>query len=67
MKIVVLICFLIILASLGSAFFFLMKDKSQTNRTVKALSMRIGVSVALFLFILLSYYMGWIEASGIRY
>ncbi|MDX1670367.1 MAG: twin transmembrane helix small protein [Limnobacter sp.] len=66
MKIVVGILFVIILASLASAFLFLMKDKSQTNRTVKALTVRIGLSVGLFLLILFSWHMGWIETTGIR-
>lgn len=66
MKIVVGILFFIVLASLASAFLFLMKDKSQSNRTVKALTVRISLSIALFLIILFSYYMGWIEATGIR-
>lgn len=66
MKFVVGIAFLIILGSLGSAFYFLMKDKSQSSRTVNALSVRIGLSVLLFLCILFSYWMGWIESTGIR-
>lgn len=66
MKLIIGLAFLGILASLGAAFFFLMKDKSKSNRTVKALTMRIGLSVALFLLILFSWYMGWIESTGIR-
>ena len=66
MKLIIGLAFLGILASLGSAFFFLMKDKSQSSRTVNALSVRIGLSVLLFLCILFSYWMGWIEATGIR-
>jgi len=66
MKLIIGLAFLGILASLGSAFFFLMKDKSKSSRTVNALTMRIGLSIALFLLILFSYYMGWIEATGIR-
>jgi ABC-type bacteriocin/lantibiotic exporter with double-glycine peptidase domain len=66
MKIVVAIAFLLILASLASAFFFLMRDKGKSNRTVQALTLRVGFSVALFLFILLSYKLGWIQPTGIR-
>ncbi|HEX4878720.1 MAG TPA: twin transmembrane helix small protein [Limnobacter sp.] len=66
MKVIIGLAFLVILASLASAFFFLMKDKSKSSRTVNALTVRIGMSIALFLLILLSYYMGWIEATGIR-
>ena len=48
-------------ASLGSALVFLVRDRGSTSRTVNALTVRVGLSVALFLFILFSYWMGWIE------
>jgi hypothetical protein len=61
MRIVIVIAFIGILAALGSALVFLVRDRGSTNRTVNALTVRIGLSVALFLFILFSYWMGWIE------
>ena len=61
MRIVIVIALIGILFSLGSALFYLMRDKGTTNRTVNALTVRVGVSIALFLFILFSYWMGWIE------
>lgn len=66
MRIVVAIAFIIILVSLFSAFVFLMRDKGQTKRTVNALTLRIGMSVVLFLLIIVSYQMGWIQSTGIR-
>lgn len=66
MKILVAIAFVLIIASLGSALFFLMRDKGKSNRTVQALAMRVGLSIALFLFLLFSYHMGWIAPTGIR-
>ncbi|MFJ3057743.1 twin transmembrane helix small protein [Herbaspirillum sp. NPDC087042] len=66
MKIIVAIAFVLILASLASALLFLMRDKGKSNRTVQALTLRVGFSVALFLFILLSYKLGWIQPTGIR-
>jgi len=66
MRIVVIVAFIGILVSLGSALVYLMKDKGATNRTVNALTMRIGLSVALFLFVLLAHYLGWIESTGLR-
>ena len=48
-----------ILASLGSALYFMIKDGSRTRRTVQALTVRISLSVALFLFLMLGYWMGW--------
>jgi len=66
MRIIVGIAFAGILISLGSALFYLMKDKSGTRRTVRALTVRIGLSVALFLFVLLAHSLGWIESTGLR-
>lgn len=65
MHIVVVIAFVLILGSLFSGLYFVMKDKGKSNRAVNALSFRIGFSILLFLFILLSYRMGWIHPTGI--
>lgn len=69
MRIFVGLVFAGILFSLGSALFYLMKDRDRGNskRTVQALTWRIGLSVALFLFLLIANQMGWIEATGIQY
>ncbi|MFA5488511.1 MAG: twin transmembrane helix small protein [Candidimonas sp.] len=65
MRIAVGLVFLGILASLISAFVYLMRDKGGTNRTVNALTVRIGLSIALFLFVLLAHHWGWIESTGL--
>lgn len=67
MKILVAIGFILILASLGSALVFLMRDKGRSNRTVQALALRVGFSVLLFILLLVSYRMGWIQPTGIIY
>ncbi|MEC5215939.1 hypothetical protein RCH09_000873 [Actimicrobium sp. GrIS 1.19] len=66
MKIFVAIGFILIIASLASAFFFLMKDKGKTNRTVHALALRVGLSITLFILLLASYRMGWIQPTGLH-
>ncbi len=66
MKTFAAIAFILILGSLGSALFFLMRDKGKTNRTVYALAIRVGLSITLFLVLLGSYQMGWIQPTGIR-
>ncbi|ALK95820.1 membrane protein [Massilia sp. WF1] len=66
MKIVVAVAFVLILGSLASALFFLMRDKGRSNRTVQALAMRVGLSITLFLLVLFSYKMGWIQPTGLR-
>ena len=66
MKIIVALAFILILASLGSALFFLMRDKGKTNRTVQALALRVGLSIALFVLLLVAYQLGWIAPTGLR-
>lgn len=66
MKTLVAVAFVLILASLGSALVFLMRDKGKSNRTVKALALRVGFSIALFVLILVAYSQGWIQPTGIR-
>jgi hypothetical protein len=65
MQIVVIVAFLGIVGSLVSALVYLMRDRGKTNRTVNALTLRVGLSIALFLFILFAHYMGWIQATGV--
>ena len=63
MKIVVILAFVAILASLGSALFFLVADRGQSKRTVKALAWRVGLSLALFLLLMAGYYLGLIPGK----
>jgi hypothetical protein len=67
MKIFVAIAFALIIASLGSALFFLMRDKGKSDRTVQALAMRVGLSITLFLLVLGMYKLGWISPKGLPY
>lgn len=67
MKIFVAIAFVLILASLGSALFFLMRDKGKSDRTVQALAIRVGLSITLFLLVLGMYKLGWIAPKGLPY
>jgi len=63
MKIVVILFIILILASLGSALFFLINDHGQSRRTAKALALRVGLSVTLFLLLMASYYFGLIPGK----
>ena len=66
-KFVVIIAFLFIIASLGSALFHLVKRGNQddSEKTVRALTWRIGLSMALFLLIVIAYATGLIKPTGI--
>ncbi len=61
MKAFIAAAFVGILIALGSALVFLLRDKGSTHRTVNALTVRVGLSIALLLFIWFSYWMGWIQ------
>lgn len=63
MRIVVILVFIAILASLGSALFFLVRDRGQSRRTVKALALRVGLSLGLFLLLMAAYYFGLIPGK----
>jgi hypothetical protein len=58
MKWFVIAVLVLILGSLGSALFYLVRDKGGTDRTVKALTLRIGLSLALFLLLMAGHYFG---------
>jgi hypothetical protein len=58
-----LIFIVLILASLGSALYFMVKDKGSTTRTAKALTWRVVFSIVLFMLLMLSYHYGLIGAK----
>ena len=64
-KFVILLAFAGILLSLGSALLFLVRDKGDSNRTLRALTFRIGLSVGLFVFIMILAATGVIKPHGL--
>jgi len=50
----------LIVLSLGSALYYLIKDRGQSMRTVKALAVRVGLSITLFLILMGAYYFGFV-------
>ena len=60
MKIVVILFLVFIVGSLFSALYFLVRDKGQGTRTVKALTVRVALSVILFALLMLGIYTGLI-------
>lgn len=65
MNYIILIFFIFIIYSLASALYYMMKDGDGSKRMVKALTLRVGISILLFLFILFSFWMGWIKPAGV--
>lgn len=69
MSILVALAFLAILASLGAALFFMLRGgQTQSNKSrgmARALALRVGFSILLFVCILLAWKLGYIHPTGI--
>ena len=69
MTYLVAIAFLAILASLGAALFFMLRDgrngKPKTGSMARALAFRVGFSVLLFICILVAWKLGYIRPTGL--
>jgi succinate dehydrogenase/fumarate reductase cytochrome b subunit len=63
--ILIIVLFAAILYNLGAGLYFMMTDKGQTDRTVKALTRRIGLSVFLIVLVLIGIWAGIIKPHGI--
>lgn len=66
----VIIAFVAIIASLGAALYFMMKDgrdgAAKTNHMARALAFRVGFSILLFICVLIAWHLGYIQPTGIR-
>lgn len=65
MKLIVLVLLLGAVVSLGFGLSFLSRRHEGSKRTVKALTWRIALSVALFALLMLAWAAGWIQPHGI--
>jgi hypothetical protein len=69
MKVLMALAFVGILGALASAGVFMLREgrdgKPKSGNMMRALAARVAISVALFLFVLLAWYMGWIQPKGI--
>ncbi len=65
-KTFIIIAFILIIASLGLALKYLFIDGERSSRTVKALTYRIGMSIALFFLLLLGYQAGILHPHGLN-
>lgn len=63
MKFFVLLFVALILLSLFSALFYVMKDRGNSERAVRALTVRISLSIIVFAMLLLGYHFGFITGK----
>ena len=60
MRYVVIAVLVLIIGSLFSGLYFVMRDEPGSKRAVKALAIRVGLSMGLFLLLMASYWFGFI-------
>lgn len=65
-KLLVVAIFVGVLASLASGLLYLVKDRGRSERTVKALTMRVAISIGLLCLLVLLWALGLIQPHGIR-
>ncbi len=63
MRILVFILIGLILFSLGSALYYLIRDKGRSTNTVKMLAIRVALSIGLFLLLIIGYKLGFITGK----
>ena len=61
MKIVVFALLAAILVSLGSGLYYLSGDDANSPKVLRALKIRVALSAILIMFLVGSYFMGWIQ------
>ena len=64
-KILVVVILFTIIGSLFSGLFFLIRDKGASDRTVRALTVRISLSVLLFVLLMIGYATGLLQPHGV--
>jgi len=60
MKYVVFVLLAAIVISLGTGLFYLRSENADSSKMLRALQVRVGLSLALVLFLVASYFLGWI-------
>lgn len=64
-KIIIAVLLVLVVLSLAAGMFSMVMGRNNSNSTVKFLTLRIVLSVLTFIFIAISFYMGWIQPHGI--
>ncbi len=63
-KLIIVLLLIGVIGSLFSGLFFLYRDRGAGDRAVKALTVRIGLSIAIFVLLMLGYRFGLIPGFG---
>ena len=64
MRILIYLVLVLILLSLGSALVYLVRDRGEGERAIRALTWRIGLSLGLFILLMAGHYLGVIAPAA---
>ena len=64
-KVVIVLIFAAIVASLGSALFHLSRAQGDSRKMFRALALRVGLSVGLFILLMVAWSLGLITPHGL--
>ena len=64
-KLLIVVALLTVVASLGTALLQLVRDRGQSTRMVKALTFRIGLSILLFVLLMVGIFSGVVVPHGV--
>ena len=64
-KIIIAVLLFLVVLSLAAGMFSLVRERGESSRTVKFLTLRITLSIITFVFIAVAFYMGWIQPHGL--
>lgn len=65
MRWLVILCLIAIVLSMASALVFLYRDRQGSKRMLRALTLRVALSVGLFVFLMVAYKLGYIGPGGV--
>jgi len=60
-RLLIVACLLAIVLSLGSALVHLVRDKGESQKMARALTVRVVLSVLLFALLMVAWWLGWIQ------
>lgn len=67
MKWLVILCLVAIVVSMASALLYLFRGgEGGSSKMLRALTVRVAISVGLFVFLMVSYKLGWLGSQGLR-
>jgi hypothetical protein len=63
-KLLIILCLIAIVISLGSGLFFMVREERDSKRMVRALTVRVALSVTLFVLLFLAWFLGLIQPNA---